>query len=175
MHFATCILVLLVTPATSAQEKPDFSGDWTLVSPIDAASNAAQSMTVRQSFKRESVKGTPIQPPLITLAVDRRSKSSVHSELYTIGAPGGTVRGVVRNTGTARVGQSQHTRFSTMWDGDRLVIQIKSSGRPMETGADSEHKEVWSLAAQGTLSVTVTDQNPGTEPTTTTLVYRRRP
>src|SRR3954469_8774279 len=175
MLLASCILAWSVAPAFSAQDKPDFSGDWILVSPINAASDAAQTMTVRESLGRESVKGTPIDPPLITLAVERRFNSGVHSELYTVGTQGGIVGGVVGNTGTGLSGQSQQTRFSTTWDGDRLVIDIRYSGRPVDVGAESEHKEVWSLAPQGALFLTVTDRNPGTEPTTTNLTYRRRP
>ena len=79
-------------------------------------------LIVRQSFTRESVRGTPIEPPLITLAVERHASGGVHSHLYTIGVIGGTVGGV---------GQSAQTRFSTTFsttmecrsarDGDRLL------------------------------------------------------
>ena len=131
-------------------------------------------MTVLESFKRESVLGTPIDPPLITLAVERRLNSGVHLDLYVVGTIGGTVAGV-GNTGTGIRSESDQTRFSTTWDGDRLVIQIRYSGRPVDAGADSERKEVWSLDAQGSLLLTATERGPGTEPTTATLVYRRRP
>ena len=174
MLFASWILTWAVAPAISAQDKPDFSGDWILVSPVNGASNAPRTTTVRQSFKRESVKGTPIDPPLITLAVERRLNSGVHSELYTIGIEGGIVGGVVANSGTGLSGQSQQTRFSTTWDGDKLVIDIRYSGRPVDLGAESEHKEVWSLDPLGALLLAITDRNPGTEPTTTNLIYRRR-
>ncbi|SRR5690349_15896297 len=175
-HLASCIAVLLMMPAPSTQDKPDFSGDWILVSPLDAGLNAAQAMTVHESFKRESVQGTPIDPPLITLAVDRRVNGSVRSELYTMGTIGGTIGGVVGNTGTGLHGHSQQTRFSTGWDRDRLVIQItNNSGHPADAGDESEHKEVWSLDAQGALLVSITDSAAGTVPTTTTLMYRRRP
>jgi hypothetical protein len=175
MLLASCILASSAAPAISAQYKPDFSGDWILVNSINGASNAAQTMTVRESFKRESVKAAPIDPPLITLAVERRLNSGVHSELYTIATEGGIVGGVVGNTGTQLSGQSQQTGFSTTWDGDKLVIDIRYSGRPVAVGAESEHKEVWSLDPQGALLLTITDRYPGTEPTTTNLTYRRRP
>ncbi len=101
---------------------------------------------------------------------------SVRSELYTMGTIGGTIGGVVGNTGTGLHGHSQQTRFSTGWDRDRLVIQItNNSGHPADAGDESEHKEVWSLDAQGALLVSITDSAPGTGPTTTTLMYRRRP
>jgi hypothetical protein len=34
---------------------------------------------------------------------------------------------------------------------------------------------MWSLDPQGALLLITTDRSPGTEPTTTTLMYRRRP
>jgi hypothetical protein len=167
MHLAVCVLVLLLEGATAAQDRPDFSGTWTLVNPIGSASSAAHMLIVRQSFTRESVRGTPIDPPLITLAVERHASASVHSDLYTIGVIGGTVSGVG--------GQSAQTRFSTTWDADRLVIETVYSGRPGDAGSSSIHREVWSLDAQQTLSLVFTDQSTDTEPMTTTLIYRRQP
>src|SRR5262245_20426117 len=155
--------------AASAQDRPDFSGDWILVNRSDApAANAAQSITVHESFKYESVRGTPVDPPLITLLVERRINGTVHSELYTVGTITGTVGGTVFGR------QREQTRLSTTWDGDRLVIEVRYAGRPVDAGAFSEHKEVWSLDAQGALLLTVTDNAPGTEPTTTDLIYRRQ-
>jgi len=174
MQLVSCIVAVLVAPATSAQDKPDFSGDWILVSPTDAT-NAAQTLTVRQSFTRESVKGTPIDPPLITHAVERRLDSGLHSDVYTIGTVGGIVSGLVGNSATGLSSQTQETRFTTTWDGDTLVIDTRYSGRPADVGAESEHKEVWSLDPRGALLLTVTDQSPGTQPVTTNLIYRRRP
>ena len=169
MRIAPFILILLVGQAVSAQDKPDFSGDWILVNRSDAPSSAAQSISVHESFKRESVRGTPVDPPLVTLLVERRINGTVHSELYTVGTISGTVGGTVFG------GQREQTRFSTSWDGDRLVIEVRYSGRPVDAGAFSEHKEVWSLdVAQGVLLLAVTEKAPGTEPTTTDLIYRRQ-
>jgi hypothetical protein len=169
IHLASCILVLLVAHVTWAQDKPDFSGNWILVSPTDPPDGAARTLIVRETFTRESVKGTPIDPPLIRLAVERRLNTSVRSDLYTIGTVGGTVG----NAGPG--GQTEQTRSSTDWNGDSLVIHITDSGRPLEAGAESEHTEVWSLGVQGALSLTVTDRRPGTEARTTSLLYHRRP
>jgi hypothetical protein len=162
-------LVLLVAHVTWAQDKPDFSGNWILVSPRDPPDDAARTLIVRETFTRASVKGTPVDPPLIRLAVERRLNTSVRSDLYTIGTVGGTVG----NTGPG--GQTEQTRSSTGWDGDSLVIHITYSGRPVDAGAESEHTELWSLDAHDALSLTVTDWRPGTEARTTSLLYRRRP
>src|SRR5678815_5529148 len=91
MILASCVLILSVGQPASAQDKPDFSGDWILVNRRDAPTNAAQSITVHESFKRESVRGTSVNPPLITLMVERRINGTVHGELYTVGTISGTV------------------------------------------------------------------------------------
>jgi|KBSMisStandDraft_5_1062788.scaffolds.fasta_scaffold650378_1 hypothetical protein len=169
MRIAPFILIVLVGQPVSAQEKPDFSGDWILINRSNAPSNAAQSISVHESFKHESVRGTPVDPPLITLLVERRVNGTVHSELYTVGTISGTVGG------TGFGGKSERAQVSTSWDGDRLVIEVRYSGRPVDASAVSEHKEVWSLdVAHGVLLVAVTEKAPGTEPTTTNLMYRRQ-
>lgn len=133
-------------------------------------------LAVHQSVTRESARGTRIDPPLITLAVERHFAGGVHSDFYTIGVIGGTVSGVSGNTpGAGAGGQTSQTHFSTTWDGDRLVIESSSSRRPVGAGSSTAHKEVWSLTAQRALSVVVTDWDTGTEPITNNLIYRRQP
>jgi hypothetical protein len=80
-RLASCLLIILVGQTVSAQNRPDFSGDWVLVRRGGVPLNAAQSITVHESFKRESVRGAPVNPPLITLMVERRINGIVHSEL----------------------------------------------------------------------------------------------
>ena len=145
------------------------------MNPSSSTSSAAQVLTVHQSLTRLSVRGTPIDPPLITLAVERRSSDGVHSDLYTIGVSGGTVGGIDDIAGTGLGGQSVHSRFSTTWEADRLVVEISRPARPGDAASPSTHKEVWSLDAAGMLSLVVTDQSTGTEPMTTNLIYRRQP
>jgi hypothetical protein len=57
-----------------AQSRPDFSGQWVLVSLIDFPSNIAQELTVRQTEQNTSIRGVPLNPPLTTLAIERRSE-----------------------------------------------------------------------------------------------------
>jgi hypothetical protein len=168
---AFSVLVLLSAETIAAQAKLDFSGNWVLVKSNGSASDAAQTMTVRESFQRVSVRGTPIEPPLITLAVERDSAAGVRSDLYTIGVAGGTTGGAIGNPGVTTVGhQAPQTRFSTTWDGDSLVIE--TNAWTADAGSYSGHKEVWSLDVQGALLITVTDRGTG-EPKTATLLYRR--
>ena len=168
IHLAVCALVLLFVGTAAAQGRPDFSGTWVLVTPNRVVS-AAQTLVVRQTFTRESVQGFPIDPPLITLAVERHSAGSVHSEFYTIGEMGGTVSGIAGSQPSAK------TEFSTRWDGDRLVIENSESRQLENASSWSRHMEVWSLNAQGALSVVVTERTAANEPIATNLLYRRQP
>jgi hypothetical protein len=168
---AVSALVLLIAGPAAAQDKPDFSGSWLLASPTGSAPGAAQSVTVRQTLTRRSVRGLPIDvdppPPLITIAIERETNGVIHSESYTVGTLAGTVRGVPGRP-------QEETRSSVAWEGNRLVIEITYSGRPMVPGA-YERKEIWSLNGDGTLALSVTEHPPGTEPSTMNLVYRKRP
>ena len=143
---------MLAAAAVAAQDKPDFSGNWILAGPTESGSNTAQTMTVRETFTRASIRGTPVEPPLITIAVDRQFASGERSDLYTVGVVGGTTAGVVGDVGGAGAGdQPSHTRFSTTWDGDRLVIE--TSAWAADAGSHSDHKEVWWLDAEGSSSL----------------------
>jgi len=149
-----------------AQERPDFSGTWVLVSPNGAPSNAPQTLAVDASFMRQSVRGTPINPPIVTLTVNPRSGNAVRPGIYTVGISGGTTSGLRGNS------PRTESRNSTRWDGSTLVVDLAYYADGKLT---SEHGEVWSLDGQGTLSIAVTDRIVGDPSTTATLVYRRQP
>ena len=112
---STCALVALTVAAPVAQDRPDFSGTWILVSPSPAPSNAPQTLVVNATFRRQSPRGTPLNPPLVALTVDPRSGTLIRPGNYDVGMTGGVVGGLP--------GRSPQTssRFSTKWDGDRLV------------------------------------------------------
>jgi hypothetical protein len=168
---SSCVLILLTVAATSAQDRPDFSGTWILVSPNPAPSNAPQTLVVEASFSRQSARGTPISPPLVTLAVSPRFGNAIRSDIYTVGTIGGVVSGLPEK-GLPDNGPRTSSRYSTRWDGDKLVVDLANYADGKLT---SEHGEVWSLDGQGTLSITVTDHIVGDPSTTVTLVYRRQP
>jgi len=165
----------IVVEGAVAQAKPDFSGNWVLVSPSDAAANVAQELTVRQWVERRtSVRGKPVDFILVTIA--RQSKSGLRSESYQIGLGRGTVGGVDRTgRGPGPNGEVPGTEVLTKRDGDRLVIESSSySGATREAGPYTERKEVWSLDAEGALFITTTERSSDVEPWTTNLTYRRR-
>ena len=170
---AWCLVVPFFTTQAAAQDEPDFSGHWILVSPSDTPPTAARAMAVQMAYTRESVRGNPITPPLVTLTIERTFDAEVGSQRLTIGTTGGWVGGVSGNAfadGSPLVAQ---TRFSTRWNGDKLVIELSSSGSALNVVTDSFRREVWTIDEQGALSIAVTDRSARSE-STTTLVYRRR-
>jgi hypothetical protein len=162
MRRQLCLCLLLSLPETSiaAQERPDFSGNWVLVNPGSASSDAARQLTVRLSDER----------PFTVLSIQRRSTNGMSSETYQIGLVGGIVAGLE----STAPGQVNATRFSTKWDGDSLVIETGSySGLAPAVGPYTEHSEVWSLAPPDKLVIVVTDRTADSERTTARLAYRR--
>ena len=83
----------------------------------------------------------------------------------------GGVGGGLPANGLPANGPQTSSRHSTRWEGDKLVADLAyyTDGKPT-----SEHGEVWSFAAQGLLSVVVTDRVVGDASTTTNLTYRRQ-
>ena len=168
-----CIVLALLPGSIVAQEKPDFSGEWVLVTTTNSALNSAAELTVRQSFGRTSVLGVPMDVPLITLTLARHFPSGSRSETYTVGTIGGTVAGEA--AGQARDSPRPETRFSSKWDGDRLVITTASyRGSPREFEPDTEYEEAWWLDPQDRLVIRVAERLSGGESMSATVTYQRR-
>src|SRR3954468_10010667 len=70
------VLVLAAVVPAAAQEKPDFTGTWVLVTPTGAA-NVPTNIVVRESFKRESVTGVALPSPIVSMHVERRGGGDV--------------------------------------------------------------------------------------------------
>jgi hypothetical protein len=154
MTIGLCVLASIIGRASAAQDKPDFSGQWVLVSSADVGADAARELAISQTI------GTPGA----ILVVERRSKDGVHSERYRTG-----VRVFVERR------DGSNTRLSVRWDGDTLVIERDSySGQTADSPPDTAHQELWSIDPNGMLVMTVADRSVGAEPRTTKLVYRRR-
>src|SRR5262245_19224135 len=131
---SSCLLISLAVAATTSQDRPDFSGAWSLVSPNPSPANAPQTLVVKATFKRQSVNGIPINPPLVTLTVESRFGNAIRSDTYDVGMIGGVVGGLPAN------GPQTSSRYSTRWEGARLIVDLAhyTSGK-----LTSEHGEVW--------------------------------
>lgn len=153
---------------TAAQEKPDFTGQWVLVTLPEAAGDAAAELSVRQWFEHAtSAPGVPFEIPHVT--IERQFKSGARSETYRFGT-GGTVGGITAGASVP----GWRTLYTVKWDGNRLVIETgRYFGSPHEKGPYSEHGEVWALDPRGRLVMTITDRDSTTESRTTELTYRK--
>jgi hypothetical protein len=157
------LLLLAVASASAAQDKPDFSGRWELAAAAPSSAGAAMRLIVRQPIRRTNVFGAPMKPSFLELIVERTFADRTTIDTHQFSVEGGMVGG----------GGFQ-TRFSVHWDGNRLVMATaSSSGSGAEIRPTSEHSEVWELAPDGMLIVTVTDTETAREPQSTKLTYRR--
>src|SRR3954469_15323202 len=109
-------LVLAAVVSGAAQEKPDFTGTWVLVTPTGAA-NVPATIVVRESFKRESVTGVALPSPIVSMHVERRAADGgVMADDFTIGVIGGFVGG--GSGGAVPVRRN----FAATWDNNQLVL-----------------------------------------------------
>jgi hypothetical protein len=163
-------LVLAVAVPAMAQDKPDFTGTWVLATPDRAAANVSATIVVRESFRRESVSGVPLPSPIVSMHVERHTATGdITRDDFTVGIIGGIVGGGSSGATPARM------NFAATWDGDRLVLETTWSGRPVDAGTSSLHRETWAIDRVGRLTVTTKQSIGLAEFTTTTVSYRRQP
>jgi hypothetical protein len=145
---AGSIGLLLGLAVISAQEKPNFAGRWVLVTPAD---RAGQEQTVTHDAT--------------TLTTAHASTGHGHRAQYKL--DGTENRNVLVSHGSDIV-----TLSKASWHGNQLTIASDTTypdGRKLAT------KQVWSLDADGRLTVDFTESGMGgASPTTRKLVYTRR-
>jgi hypothetical protein len=105
-------LALLTASYGAAQDKPDFSGHWILVSPDDSAPTVARELTVRHS------KPSSNTIRLEKITIGRKLDTGSHSEDYEIGIVRGVVAGIVGSEAP-----EHRSTWSATWDGTTLVIR----------------------------------------------------
>ena len=153
----------------AAQDKPDFSGSWSLESKVNGA-DIPQALSVTQTVVRANVRGEPMTPFYKDLTVRRVFASGPQVEAYVIGTLSGTVAGQV---GGDLNRLRTHRRVA--WEEQTLVIDSGSyTGAAPETGDWTERRERWALDSGGRLRVTVTTRSSGSVPITIDLIYRRQ-
>jgi hypothetical protein len=169
-HAKSVILVLLVAVTLAAQERPDFSGRWVLVSPEQSGPDTPRALSVRQSVVRTNVRGEPMKPFFRDIAVDREYESGTRSETSPIGIIGGVVP-ALREDGSSK---GPHGHHAVTWDQDALIFETASyTGDTRGTGVWSERREVWSLHPDGRLRLAITTAGSVERSRTVTLTYRR--
>ena len=146
------VLVLLLTALASAQAKPNFAGKWALANPnaADVGMNPT-SMTVTQNDKTIT---------LLTVGQMGEIKTVFNLDGTQVKSP------------IEVQGMSIDRVTKSAWDGNKLVLTTVSDFQ----GQSFENKQIWTLGADGTLTVDSTrpDFQGGGAPITTKLVYKKQ-
>lgn len=163
------ILLLLAASHALAQDKPDFSGRWTLVEPA-RSDEIARVLVVRQTIVRTNVRGEPMPPFFKDIAIEREFASGRRSGTHAIGILSGSVSGTPAGPAGPR------THYAVRWDANALVFEYGTySGETREAGVWSQRRDVWSLDPDGRLRVTITTRGSADLAGTTTIHTYRRP
>jgi hypothetical protein len=120
-----------------AQQKPNFSGRWEVVSPEKGAGTI---QVVKHDDK--------------TLATEHGSEGPGHRMIYQLD-------GVERRNALPSHGSEIVILSTARWEGDRVVITSRAS---YPNGMKTQSREVWSLDAQGRLVIDYTESGPGGSP-----------
>jgi hypothetical protein len=145
-----CLTFLLIafTTAGSAQQQPNFTGQWTLES---STANGRVAVDPSQFVKHEGAR----------LSVARTAGMANHSYTYTLdGEPH-----------EARIGPSTSVSKAT-WEGQTLVIDRTVK---LPTGTVRTSRQEWALDAFGKLVIKSTSElEAGKGPVTLTHVYVKK-
>ena len=164
------VLAVSVVAQLTAQDTPDFSGDWILEFVSQSAADIPKALSVRQSLVRTNVRGEPMKAFFNDITVARDFGNGPRSETYQIGIAGGTVPG--RADGNA---DGPRSYYRVAWEARTLVIEKGSSTDPTrESGQWAERREAWSLDPGGRLHLAITTRSSVGASSTVTLVYRRQ-
>ena len=143
--------MLAILPA-SAQERPNFSGEWVRVEP---PADAASVLTVEQTD--DFIEIWPL------------SLSGPRPGRYRFDVFEGSA------DGTTHSGAVSLQSSSALWtDASLVVTEKRSISQAGIATHQSRHEEVWSLGPKNLLTVVITDEETGAAPTTTRFVYRKR-
>ena len=136
----------LLGSAMLAQAKPNFSGTWIQVEPANRAEGGGSEQVVTHDA--------------VTLTTEHASEGGGHRQVYKL-------------DGESRFSvSSADVVAKAMWDGQKLVI-TSTATYPENRRRDS--KQVWSLGADGTLTIESSAKNPDGTTTDRKSVHRKKP
>jgi hypothetical protein len=141
------LFLLGLSAQASAQAKPDFSGTWVLVSPVE---QAGQEHTITQDAT--------------TFTRSHASEGPGHTSTYKL--DGSETRLTLTSHGKEIV-----TLARASWDGDRLVV---AEDVTYPDGRTLAKKSTWALDGQGQLILEFTERFEGKPEMTTRVVYRKK-
>jgi hypothetical protein len=145
------VLLLAGSVPTSGQARPNFSGEWSLLSPAEPPAETPRALSVEHDATHLSI--TKTIGDRLEKVEHRLNPSTVGG---TVGAGGG------------------HTFAGIWWFGDILRFDNGSYSTPLGTpGKYSERSEAWSIDDKGLLNIQITRASDQSR-SRVTLVYRKR-
>jgi hypothetical protein len=174
MRWLPDLAVLFAVTASVAPAQPgtDFSGRWTLASPLTAMPGVATALVVRQSVRNTNLRGEPVQPFFAEISVEHEAEGRTIVETHQIGVIGGSMGGTTADPAGAPRRRQHH---AVRWDGPALVFETgTSTGYVPASGEWTERREAWSLDPEGRLHITITTRGSAEASRTVSLIYRRR-
>jgi hypothetical protein len=139
LRLGLALAMLAILPA-SAQERPDFSGEWVRVEP---PADAAVVLSIVQTAS--------------VIRISNQSADGPGSDTYTLGTRGGIVGGIGSSLGASTTSDER----SAVWKETTLVLTqtlsvIQNSVKTPVSGRE----EVWSFDVEGQLVIVVTRTGP---------------
>jgi hypothetical protein len=149
MRITTVVLAValsgLAGQAALAQTKPNFSGRWVQVTPAGEAEGGGSEQVVTQDAT--------------TLTTEHPSEGGSHRQTYKLGGESRSTVGPVEVVAT------------TVWDGAKLVL---TSTATYPGNNKRESKQVWSLGADGKLTIELSAKNPDGTTTEIKSVHQKK-
>ena len=166
--FLPWLFVAVWSIGLQGQQGPDFSGNWVLEDGTAAADTPAR-LTVQQPITTTTIRGDPMPPAYLTLAVIRHFANKDEEATYRIGTLGGVVGGLPDRGATSSGHASTSREWSVRWREGALWMEEWTLTAGVVTGARTE---VWRLDERGRLIVTL-EIREGEKTDRRTLAYRR--
>lgn len=142
------VAVIAMTIGVGAQQKPNFSGRWVVVSPKEGA---GQEQIITQTDK--------------TLTTQHAAEGPAHKMTYQLD-------GVERRLALPSHGSEITILAKASWDADRIVITSNAS---YPNGMKTQTRDVWSLDAKGQLVVDSSETGPkGEKGPVVKIIYAKK-
>ncbi|MSO48473.1 MAG: hypothetical protein EXQ49_01005 [Acidobacteria bacterium] len=141
------LLGIAFATGVEAQQKPDFTGTWVVVTPADSAG------------QEQFVRHTPT-----TLSTGHASEGDGHNASYKL--DGSESRNELGSHGQVIV-----TISKAVWEGATLVI---TSSTTYSNGGKMDSKQIWSMDSEGRLVVEHTQTEAGQPTRSGTVVHTKK-
>lgn len=141
------VLAICIVAVGFGQQKPNFTGKWTAISPADAG-GGPQTITHTET----------------KLSIVHGAEGTDHNLEFIL--DGKEHRSVMASHGSEIV-----TLYTATWNGDRLTMVSRST---YPNGNVLDQTQIWSLDAKGQLIIDLTETFTGRPKTTMQIVHKKQ-